>query len=164
MAILGMIDKGLTAFLRVIMGITSIIIFVVTFAAVVFRYVLAAPLPWSQDVIRLAFTYMIYFGAAYCMKENAHLSIDVVISLFNAKLRKGIDIAIYLVLLAFFLFMVVYGIEFAQTGSGQTTSYLMIPMSYYYAGVPLAGGMMAFYTFEKLIGQIFGIKEEGGEQ
>ena len=54
------IDSILTRFIRFILGATSAVIFLVTFLAVVFRYLLKSPLPWSQDVIRLAFTYMIF--------------------------------------------------------------------------------------------------------
>ena len=54
------IDSILTRFIRFILGATSAVIFLVTFLAVVFRYLLKSPLPGSHDVIRLAFTYMIF--------------------------------------------------------------------------------------------------------
>ena len=107
MVVFKFIDKYLTMLLRFILGASSFVIFVVTFAAVVFRYVLKAPLPWSQDVIRLAFTYMIYFGAAYCVRENAHLNIDVGLSLLSNKLRAIVEIFINIVLFGFFIFLLV---------------------------------------------------------
>jgi TRAP-type C4-dicarboxylate transport system permease small subunit len=147
---------------RLIMGLSSILLFTVTFAAVVFRYLLKMPLPWSQDVIRFAFTYLIYFGAAYCVRENAHLNIDVLLSLLKPRARIAVDIAINVILLAFFVFLVVYGLRFAATGQGQTSSYLMVPMSYYYAGIPIAGGIMTFYMVARITGQVESLLSKDG--
>ena len=161
MFIFNAIDKYLTVLLRFVLGATSAVIFVVTFAAVVFRYLLKAPLPWSQDVIRLAFTYMIYFGAAYCVRENAHLNIDVLLTSFPKKVRALLEIVINIVLLGFFLFLINFGLDFALSGANQTSSYLMLPMTCYYAGVPLSGVFMLFYGIKNIIGQFKNLKGNG---
>ena len=69
-----MVDSGT----KLVMGISAIAVLVVTFAQVLFRYVLKSPLPWSQDVLRLAFTYLVFWGAAWCVREKGHLNVDVV--------------------------------------------------------------------------------------
>lgn len=61
-----MVDSGT----KLVMGISAIAVLVVTFAQVLFRYVLKSPLPWSQDVLRLAFTYLVFWGAAWCVREK----------------------------------------------------------------------------------------------
>ena len=165
MIVLNTVDKYLTILLRFVLGMSSLVIFVVTFAAVVFRYLLHAPLPWSQDVIRLAFTYMIYFGAAYCVRENANLNIDVGLSLLGKRTRVVVEIIINIILCGFFIFLLIFGLQFAETGVNQTSSYLMLPMKIYYMGVPLSGAFMAFYVVMNIIKQIKGLAtKEGGEQ
>lgn len=154
MTVIKSIDRGITGLIRLILGLTSGVIFGVTFLAVIFRYLLKSPLPWSQDVIRLAFTYMIYFGAAYCVKDNSHLNVDVLLSALQPRTRKICEIIINIVLLGFFCFLVTFGFTFAQLGSIQTTSYLMLPMTYYYLGIPLAAVCMAFYVIENILQQI----------
>jgi TRAP-type C4-dicarboxylate transport system permease small subunit len=157
------IDKVLTALIRLILGVTSAVIFVVTFLAVIFRYILKAPLPWSQDVIRLAFTYMIYFGAAYCVRDSSHLNVDVLLTMLSKRGRKIAEILINIVLLCFFIFLVVYGFTFAQMGYIQTTSYLMLPMTYYYLGIPLAAIGMIFYVIQNILNQVKDLKEGRNE-
>ena len=154
MTVIKSIDRGITGLIRLILGLTSGVIFGVTFLAVIFRYLLKSPLPWSQDVIRLAFTYMIYFGAAYCVKDNSHLNVDVLLSALQPRTRKICEIIINIVLLGLFCFLVTFGFTFAQLGSIQTTSYLMLPMTYYYLGIPLAAVCMAFYVVENILRQI----------
>ncbi len=155
------IDHVVTGLIRLVLGISSGVIFVVTFLAVIFRYLLKSPLPWSQDVIRLAFTYMIYFGAAYCVRDNSHLNVDVLLTMLSKRGRQKAEILINVILLGFFLFLIAYGFSFAQMGSIQTTSYLMLPMTYYYLGIPLSALGMIFYVMQNIVGQIREMKEGG---
>ena len=150
--------------LRAVMALSSLVLFAVTFMQVVWRFVLKSPLPWSQDVIRLCFTYLVFLGAAYCVKENAHLGIDVVISMLKPKARKVLDLLISLVLLAFFLFLAYYGVAFMQTGGSQMAPYLPLSMSLYYASVPISAALMVFYMMLQLMEQlrVFG-RHEGGK-
>ena len=112
-------------------------------------------------MIRLAFTYMIYFGAAYCVRDNSHLNVDVLLSMLSKKGRKLAEIVINLVVMCFFLFLVAFGFTFAQLGSIQTTSYLMLPMTYYYLGIPLSAICMTFYVIQNIVNQVKELKEGG---
>lgn len=145
------IDKYLTLFVRGVIGIALIILFLVTFGVVVGRTFFSASMGWSQDVIRLCFTYVIYFGAAYCVREKGHLNVDFVLTLMPKKARRVIEFIINIILLAFFAFIFYYGMQFAATGASQTSPYLRLPMTYYYYGVPISGAMMFFYMLEQLI-------------
>ena len=155
------IDKYLTWVLRGILGVALIVLFAITFGVIVGRIFLNASMGWSQDVIRLCFTYVIYFGAAYCVREKGHLNVDFVIGMFKPQVRRFIEFIINIVLLAFFVFIVYYGLQFAATGASQKSPYLMIPMTYYYYGVPISGVLMFYYMLEQLIDEgkeLFGEK------
>ena len=53
-----------------------------------------------------------------------------------------------------FIFMIVFGIKFCAFGWTQTTSYLPIPMSVYYASIPSAGAIMLFYMIKNMAEQL----------
>lgn len=147
-------------------GFSAISVLVVTFAQVVSRYVLKSPLPWSTDILRLAFTYLVFWGAAWCVKTQGHLCVDVVLEAVPSCLRRVLELLIDLASLTFFIFMIVYGWEFSKTGLTQTTSYLPIPMAVYYISLPSAGAIMAFYIVQIIISRICGIftgRPAGGE-
>lgn len=157
------IDKYLTLFVRIFIGVALIVLFAVAFGTVVGRAFFGASVGWSQDVIRLCFTYIIYLGAAYCVREKKHLNIDFVLSALKPKARQAVELAINIVLLLFFAFITWYGIKFVGTGGSQRSPYLMIPMTYYYCGIPIAGVMMFYYMTEQIIDQfkwLFGRKED----
>ena len=147
---------------RLVMGVSAIAVFGVTFAQVLSRYVLKSPLPWSQDILRLAFTYLVFWGAAWCVRDKNHLNVDVFLTAIPEKSRKVVEILINVVLCAFFVFVIVVGFQFALSGLTQTTSYLPLPMTAYYCSIPTAGILMLFYMLQHLAGQImhFNRKEE----
>lgn len=139
---------------KLIMGLSSIVVFVLTFAQVLCRFVFKSPLPWSTDILRLAFTYLVFWGAAWCVKEKGHLNIDVVLSSLPEKIRKKVEILISCILIFFFVLLIVQGYGFAMSGLTQTTSYLPIPMAIYYASIPTAAFLMLFYMLQILGGQL----------
>ena len=145
------IDKYLTLFVRGIIGIALLVLFLVSFSVIIGRVFFGASMGWSQDVIRLCFTYVIYFGAAYCVREKGHLNVDFLLGMMKPKLRQTVEFIINLVLLAFFAFIVYFGFQFAATGASQKSPYLMLPMTWYYYGVPVSGAMMLFYMLKQLI-------------
>ena len=158
-----LIDKYLTMAVRVIIGIALIVLFAVAFGTVVGRAFFGASMGWSQDIIRLCFTYIIYLGAAYCVREKGHLNIDFVLGMMKPQVRRIVELVINIVLLAFFVFIVYYGIVFVGTGAIQKSPYLMIPMKYYYMGIPIAGVMMFFYMLEQVIDEIRSLAAGKGE-
>ena len=145
------IDKYLTLLVRGIIGIALLILFLVSFSVIIGRVFFGASMGWSQDVIRLCFTYVIYFGAAYCVREKGHLNVDFLLGMMKPKLRQTVEFIINLVLLAFFAFIVYFGFQFSATGASQKSPYLMLPMTWYYYGVPVSGAMMFFYMLKQLI-------------
>ncbi|HWP50302.1 MAG TPA: TRAP transporter small permease [Clostridia bacterium] len=161
------INKVAQRTLQLVMASSSLVLFVVTFLQVVFRFVFKAPLAWSQDVIRLCFTYLVFSGAAYCVQEHAHLNIDVFITLLPDKARKLLELLIQAALIGFAAFLIWFGCQFAQSGATQMAPYLPVPMSIYYMSVPISAVFMLFYMIQQFIEQIVGFKEpvmKGGEQ
>lgn len=154
------IDQIVDFLARLVMGISAIAVFGVTFAQVLCRYVLKSPLPWSQDILRLAFTYLVFWGAAWCVRDKNHLNVDVILTSLPNKVQKVVEIIINLVLCGFFVFLIVIGYQFAIGGMRQTTSYLPLPMTAYYASIPSAAVLMLYYMIKNIIGQFRNFNKE----
>lgn len=95
--------------IKAVMAVSGIVLLAVTFWQVVCRYVLKAPLPWSQDIIRLSFTYLVFWGAAYCVHEKANLNVDVLLTSLPKVIGKLLEIIINVVLARIFRIPVIYG-------------------------------------------------------
>ena len=154
------IDRAIGLIIRAVMGASSLLVLVITFLQVLCRFVFKSPLPWSTDVLRLAFTYLVFWGGAWCVKEKEHLNVDVVLTMLPPGVRRAFEIGINLMRCCFFAFLVFFGIQFCIFGWTQTTSYLPLPMSVYYASIPSAGAIMLYYMIQIICGQLRGPKKE----
>lgn len=123
------------------LGLLSIIISLEVFS----RYFFQLPLPWSTDVNRFLFVYLIYLGAVAGVREKAHLSIDIFTEKLPKRTRQVWEIVINILIILFLLGLVYGGISFALGTTRQVTPYLRVSISYYYLVIPLSAVIMIYY-------------------
>jgi TRAP-type C4-dicarboxylate transport system permease small subunit len=71
---------------------TALVIILVTICwNVVFRYVLASPVSWAEDVTSIAFAWFIFIGMVAVHNRRGHIGIDLVTSLLPDRLRVPLD-------------------------------------------------------------------------
>lgn len=150
------LDKIVDFFSKLIMGISVLVLSVVTILQVVARFIFSNPIPWGQDIIRLSFVYLVFFGGAYCVLKNEHLNIDIVFSLLNERNKRILAAIIDILLIIFFVFLVYYGFVFTKSGLNQKAPYLDIPMAVYYLSLPTAALTMVYFQIRKLWKDLLG--------
>ena len=69
---------------------------------VAFRYVLEAPLPWSEELAKLLMVWIVFLGASAGIQRGEHVTIDFVLQRLSAKAATAVDLA-YRALAVFFL-------------------------------------------------------------
>ena len=57
--------------------VISVVMILVTLAQVVFRYLIAAPLPWSEEMARYCFVWIVFLGGAIGLARGIHLGVDL---------------------------------------------------------------------------------------
>lgn len=134
------IERGLV----ILIGSCLAIVVVSTFLQVLFRFVFKIPVPWTEEVTRIAFADMVFLGAAYAVKENRHLSVDVISSLPRA-IRSAIISIGYLIMIIFLAIFTYYGWVYSINSQVQTTPTLEIPLLFLYIIMPISGVIMLFY-------------------
>jgi TRAP-type C4-dicarboxylate transport system permease small subunit len=87
-----------------------VIIVVLVFAAGILRW-FDHPLIWSVDMAQLLFVWLSFIGANQALRKRAHIGMDLLVRPFPMSIRRLIEIALALVVLAFLLTMVVLGYE-----------------------------------------------------
>lgn len=149
--------KIASKFFSIVSGLCLLIVFIVTFAQVIQRYVFNMPLPWATDVIRITFIYSVFFGMCVGVLKKSHLNIDVVIKLVPERIRDKIGACTNLLVIAFLTVALRYSIPFIRDNADQVTPYLSFPMSYVYCVFPLTMSVMivalAIDSLETLFGR-----------
>ena len=114
----------------------------ITLAAVWWRYVLNAPLAWTEQVSRMLFVWITFVGAAVLYREQLHIAIDMFIAMLP-RARAAVVCAgrSRSPILAFILVLFVYGLKLVDRHPRRRPSGALdiTPASFYFAA-PVAAG------------------------
>jgi TRAP-type transport system small permease protein len=139
--VIAALDRFLHGLLALLLGVLTASVFL----QVLSRFVLRYPLPWTEEVTRLAFVYSIFVGATVAVREKAHINVDVFVTLLPRRAARAVTLA-GSALVAVFLGVVVWqGILFVQATGVQMTPVLQIPFRHLYVVIPVSGALMLVY-------------------
>jgi TRAP-type C4-dicarboxylate transport system permease small subunit len=66
--------------IEIMIAFFLVLMIVLVFMNVVFRYVFSKGFVWSEEIARLCFIYLVYLGSIGAMRDNRHLLIDSVLN------------------------------------------------------------------------------------
>ncbi|MER0240050.1 TRAP transporter small permease subunit [Fulvimarina sp. MAC8] len=92
---LKLVDAVSRALFRLAEAITLVLVAAMIYE-VVARYVFAAPTLWAFDISYMCTGILFVLGAAYALREDAHVRIDFLAERMPRRLRSGIEAAIFL--------------------------------------------------------------------
>ena len=123
------------------------------FYNVVARYLFHSSLTWAGELTVYLFLWSVFFGAAYCFKEDAHISVTVLLDRVNPKVAKVLMIISHIVTLIFLIAVSWYGYEYLQLviELDERSIDLDIPMWIPYLAIPLSFAFAGYRVSEKLI-------------
>ena len=140
----------------------SVVMIVVTLAQVVFRYVVAAPLPWSEELARYCFVWIVFLGGAVGLSRGIHLGVDLFVNTLPARLRRRID-ALTSALIAGFAATVIYAsLPVLNMNMFQRSPALGVQMSYIYLAIPISMGLIFLICAERVLKFLFSRQEQEG--
>lgn len=145
-----MIDRILEVICAALLAATVLI----TFIAVIFRYVLGSALSWSFEASLALLTYLTFVGCYLAMRKNAHLKVEVLVAQFPALAQVLVFVMNQLIIIAIAVVMVVFGMRQMLMFHSQTTLVLELPLSLLYAAIPLSGLLMALQAVTELFGGV----------
>lgn len=149
---------------NVLSGVNTVLLTVMTviiFLQVIFRYVLKAPLSWSEEMATYLFSIETFLGAAMVLRANKHVRVTAALNLIkNQALRTAVDVLCDIVILVLCLLLCVKGgqvvaklMQISQT----SPSMPWLKMAYVNLFVPLSMGLMVLIKVESTLGAILHI-------
>lgn len=115
-------------------------------AAVIFRVVPIMPMGWSDEIVELAFAWMIFLCAADLCRQRKHFVVDLIPNLL-AGTRAGhvLGIVLNLLSLAFLLIFTYEGILLSILATDRSP-YFELPKILWYGSIAVSGVIMTGYT------------------
>lgn len=106
--------------------------------------------PWTEEVARYALIWVVFIGAGIVCRYSGLIAVDIVPHALPFPYGSYVKIIAILVTIAFFGVLAWIGLEFAATGSIETSPVMRIPMSFVYLSVPV-GSLLAVVNLTALL-------------
>jgi C4-dicarboxylate transporter DctQ subunit len=123
------------------------------FYNVVARYLFGSSLTWAGELTVYLFLWSAFFGAAYCFKEDAHISITILLEKLPPKVAKGLLLLSHLVTFVYLAAVSWYGYKYLLLviDLDERSIDLDIPMWIPYSVIPISFAFAAWRVAEKFI-------------
>ena len=147
MKIIYFLDKNAE---RVLCSILLSVSCIVLFLQIVFR-VIGSPLPWSEELGRYMFIWLIYIGASAAIGERRHISLDLIDLFAGRKAQLIIHVFDNLVFLVFAAILAYYGWLVTLRVSNQVSASLRMNMGLAYAAICVSGFLMVIRLIQDTV-------------
>ena len=124
---------------------------IVVFLQVFNRYVLKAPLAWSEDLAMLLFQWVTFLGAAIGVKRMRHFGIELVVRNLPEKFHRAIEYIIPVFVGIVALIMVTEGVELLSYNRARIYSSMNLSYTWAYLPIPISGCLIILYLIRQEI-------------
>jgi TRAP-type C4-dicarboxylate transport system permease small subunit len=123
------------------------------FVEVIRREVFAYSSIWGEEIVRYAFIYLAWIGAAAAVRERAHIRIDVLMHFVSDRGKALLYILGDLVMLAVALVAIVWSFETVMVSwkFGSVSHGLRVSMVWFLMAVPFGFALMIFRLIQSLL-------------
>ena len=120
----------------------------VVFSQVVARYVLQAPLSWSEELARFLLMWLSMLSAAYAFKTKSHFALRIVVGRFPEAVQHAMALFVHVIVAAFFAVLLYYSVIFVAGVDGHIAPALQIPMQIPYASIVIGSALILLETLQ----------------
>ena len=140
-------DRILEAVLRWTSIVCMCVLVVLVCALVLIRFFPLFSMGWSDEIIELAFAWMVFLGTALVWINREHITIDFIPqALAGTAAGRVIEVVAGLLVLWFLVVFTWQGWLLTLQSVGNTTPMLTLPKPLWYAAIPVSGCVMIVYT------------------
>ncbi len=123
------------------------------FVNVVARYLFESSLTWAGELTIYLFLWSIFFGAAYCFKTDAHISVDVFLQKASPRFAKILRLLTLFITILYIGAIAYFGYQYVllYIDLGEVSIDLDIPLWIPYVVIPVSFGISTVILLDKII-------------
>lgn len=139
-------ERGLAVAMRWVCIAAFVVLLVLVTTEILIRFVPMFSLGWADEIVELAFAYMVFLGTAVLWRGRAHFRVDLLPNMLNGS-RAGqiLEIILNLMALAFFLVFTYEG-GVLTLRTVVDSPILALPKALWYMILPISGVIIIGYT------------------
>jgi TRAP-type C4-dicarboxylate transport system permease small subunit len=150
--------EGITRLLMYTGALAGILLTCFVVLSSVMRYLVRAPFPFTEELVGLLFSAMIFLTLPYCTIKKSHVCVTLVRDMLGGTLRRIADLAAALFMIAFAVIFGILSYDFAAFSYdlGSVTEMGEIILFPWMGLMPLACVLMAVVAVVLMVRQQFG--------
>lgn len=117
---------------------------------IVSRFILHAPIPWSEELLTYSFVWTSFLGASLAINSLSHFNVDCLVIRLPAWLSHPLLYFVWIVMALFTLFLIYKGTIITQLNIVQTMDVLPLSMMWAYLALPVSAVFMFVHVIERL--------------
>ncbi|SAL57419.1 TrapT dctQ-M fusion permease, dicarboxylate transport [Caballeronia terrestris] len=149
--IAGVLDTVLGHLVEIPAALLVLAEIVVLLTGVTSRYLLHAPLVWSDELASILFLWLAMLGAVVALRRGEHMRMTALVGMASPGVRAFLEVIAIAAPLAFLVLVIGPAVEFAQDEAFITTPALEIPNSWRAAALPVGTGLMLLVACLRLV-------------
>lgn len=149
-SILKRVESGIDAVIQRVSFATLAAMIVIITLQIVFRVAFRA-LTWSEEVARYLLVWTTFLGATIAYRHGRHIAVSFVVEALPPLGRLIARVIAHLSAIAFFLVVIVYGLQYMSIQGFQVSASLRVPMPIIYSVIPISCAIMLFYAVIDLV-------------
>lgn len=136
---------------------TAVVMTIMIFLQVIYRYVLGDSLSFSEELARYMFIWSVAMGSALALRTRSHIG-ELVVERLPKHLAYPAKIVASAFNLLFFALLIWYGSEMVVETMDQQSAALELPMGAVYLAVPLSGLVLFICEIKNSLDDFLGNK------
>ena len=124
---------------------------IVSFVAVISRYVFNDSLTWSEELTRYIFMWVVFLGTAIGVRTRAHIAVDVFLSKQGPGGERLLTWLEWASTLAFAALIGIPGWTFVMIGMSNLSPAMEVPMGLVYAAPVVGSVLIVIYLFRPAV-------------
>jgi TRAP-type C4-dicarboxylate transport system permease small subunit len=142
----GQMDGILGTTLQWVSSLAMVALWILVTAAVIFRVVPIVSMGWSDEIVELAFAWMIFLCAADLCRQRKHFVVDLIPNLLvGTGAGRVLGVVLNFLALAFLLVFTYQAIQLSILATDRSP-YFELPKILWYGSLAVSGVIMTGYT------------------
>lgn len=135
---------------QVVLTACMAIITLIVFGQIVLRYAVSDVPPWTEEVARYIFAWIIFLGTPVAYRHRAHIVIDILVRQLSGAPRRRLDILVLVGIAIFLAAILAGGMQNVWQAWGDHSPVLQLSMSFLYLPLPVGVALTLVYVLADL--------------
>ena len=144
----GLIDRAITGVCRVVLWLSTSVIFVILVANTVLRYATGSSLQWANEVPELLFPWLVMAGVVIAAQHGAHIATTFLAEALPAAGRRVLAAVSWLVVAGLYATLAVATFRMLEIVHDEKSPILQLPGSITYACVMVGMALLAVLALQ----------------